>query len=64
MTLERVGDDASNARKPDEAVVAYSTALSLSPLTSNAILIKWACAILIRGSPAEALSASAKVCIL
>jgi len=57
------GDEAANARKPEEAVAAYSTALSLSPLTPNAVLIKWAGAVLIRGSLDEALSASAKVCI-
>ncbi|KAI9567156.1 hypothetical protein HD554DRAFT_1030392 [Boletus coccyginus] len=58
--LERVGDEASNVGEQDEAVAAYSTALSLSPLSPNAVLIKWAGAMLIRGSPDEALSASAK----
>ncbi|KAI9567183.1 hypothetical protein HD554DRAFT_1033128 [Boletus coccyginus] len=52
---------ASNARKPDEVVTAYSTALSLSPLSPNAVPMKWAGAMLIRGSLDDALSVSAKL---
>ncbi|KAI9455532.1 hypothetical protein HD554DRAFT_271221 [Boletus coccyginus] len=58
--LEMVGDDASNAGKQDEAVAAYSAALSLGPTVPNAVLIKWANAILKRGSALEVLSAATK----
>ncbi|KAI9571077.1 WD40-repeat-containing domain protein [Boletus coccyginus] len=56
--LESVGDDASNADKRDEAIAAYSTALSLSPTVLNAIMFKWANIILKRGSALEATSAA------
>ena len=49
-------------KKPDEAVAAYSTALSLGPSAPNAVLVKWASKVLIRGSAHEALGAVAKVC--
>ena len=62
MTLERIGDKASNIKKDDEAVAAYSTALSLGPSSPNTLLIKWANRMLIRGSAHEALSAASKVC--
>ncbi|KAI9570046.1 hypothetical protein HD554DRAFT_2327718, partial [Boletus coccyginus] len=39
MALERVGDEASNAGKQDEAVAAYSTALSLDPTIPNPLMI-------------------------
>ena len=61
MALERVGDEASNAGKRDEAVAAYSTALSLDPTILNALMIKWANMILKHGSVLEALSAVSKV---
>ena len=61
MMLERVGDEASNAKKLDEAVTAYSTALSLSPSTPNNVLMKWATMMLIRGSSHETLNAADKV---
>jgi len=57
-----MGDEASNAGKPDEAVVAYSVALSLGLTTPNAVLMKWASIMLIRGPADEALSAATKVC--
>ncbi|KAI9455062.1 hypothetical protein HD554DRAFT_298615 [Boletus coccyginus] len=58
--LERVGDEASTAGKRDEAVAAYSTALSLGPSTPNTIMIKWVSMILKNGSAHEALSAATK----
>ena len=61
-TLERIGDEASNITKHDEAVAAYSTALLLGPSAPNTILMKWASRMLVRGSAHEALSAAAKVC--
>jgi len=61
MALERVGDEASNAGEQDEAVAAYSAALSLGHTTLNAILIKWASIMLIRGSGDEASSAATRV---
>ena len=61
-TLERVGDEASNAKKQDEAISAYFAALSLSSLTPHTVLVKWASMTLVRGSANEVLSATAKVC--
>ncbi|KAI9570056.1 hypothetical protein HD554DRAFT_429967 [Boletus coccyginus] len=60
MALERVGDEASDAGKRDNAAAAYSTALSLDPTIPNALIIKWANMILKRGSALEALSAATK----
>jgi len=62
MALGRSGDEASNAGRRDEAVVAYSTALLLGPTTPNAVLMKWASIMLFRGSAEEALSVATKVC--
>ncbi|KAI9457905.1 hypothetical protein HD554DRAFT_2042200 [Boletus coccyginus] len=58
--LERMGDEASNTGKQDEAVAAYSTALSLGPTTPNVVLTKWASIMVIRGSAVEASSAATK----
>ncbi|KAI9571086.1 WD40-repeat-containing domain protein [Boletus coccyginus] len=58
--LESVGDEALNADKRDEAIAAYSTALSLGPTVPNAVTCKWANMILKRGSALEALSAANK----
>ena len=60
-TLEVNGDEASKVEKYDEALTAYSTALSLSPSMSHTVLIKWVRLILVRGSANEALDAAAKV---
>ena len=60
--LERVGNEASNADKRDEAVAAYSTALSLGPTAPDALMFKWANMMLKRGSAIEASSAATKVC--
>ncbi|KAI9449372.1 hypothetical protein HD554DRAFT_2331399 [Boletus coccyginus] len=58
--LERVGDEASNADKRDEAIAAYSTALLLSPTIPNTIMFKWADMVLKPGSALEASSAATK----
>ena len=69
-TLEANGDEASKVEKYDEALAAFSIALSLidSPSMSCTLLIKWARLILVRGSANEALDAAATVrvsqCIL
>ena len=60
-TLEVNGDEASKAEKYDEALAAYSTALSLCPSMSRTLPIKWVRLILVRGSAHEALDAVAKV---
>ena len=60
-TLEVNGDEASKAEKYDEALAAYSTALSLSPSMSRTLLVKWARLILVRGSANEAFDAAGKV---
>ena len=60
-TLEANGDEASKVEKYDETLAAYSTALSLSPLMSRTLPIKWAKLILARGSVNEALDVAAKV---
>ncbi|KAF8555338.1 hypothetical protein OG21DRAFT_922733 [Imleria badia] len=59
-TLELTGDEASNVEKYEEALTAYATALSLSPSTPNAVLIKWARIILIHGTVNEALGITTK----
>ena len=56
------GDEASSTENHDEALAAYFTALLLNPPTPNALLIKWASMVLIRGSANEALTAATKVC--
>jgi len=61
-SLERVGDEASNSGRRDEAVAAYSAALSLGPSVPNAVLTKWASIMLIRGSVNEVSLAATKVC--
>ena len=62
MALHRVGDEALDDGKRDEAVAVYSTALSLGPTFPNAIMIKWVNLILERGSADEASSTATKVC--
>ena len=61
--LEIIGDEASNTKKHDEALAAYSTVLSLDPSTPNNVLIKWANTVSIHGSASEALGIATKVCI-
>ena len=61
MMLERAGDEASIAEKRDEAVTAYSAALSLNPSKRNSVLVKWARMKLLDNSAHEALNAAAKV---
>ena len=61
--LEVNGDETSKVGKYDEALAAYSTALSLSPSMSRTLLIKWVKLILVRGSANEALDAAAKVLV-
>ncbi|KAI9456188.1 WD40-repeat-containing domain protein [Boletus coccyginus] len=58
--LEIVGDEASNADKWDEAITAYSTALSLGPTIPNTMMFKWANMALKRGSAREASSTATK----
>ena len=62
MTLEGIGDQASNIKNHVEAVAVYSAALLLSPSDSNTILIMWASTMLIGGSAHEVVIAAAKVC--
>ena len=61
MTLENIGDEASEINKHDEALAAYSTALFLGPSTLNRVLIKWANTMLLRRSTNEALDIATKV---
>ncbi|KAN0091421.1 hypothetical protein V8E55_004987 [Tylopilus felleus] len=59
--LERVGDEASNASKQEEALAAYFAALSLSSSSmTNTVLTKWARMMLLRGSANDALCATSK----
>ena len=60
-TLEASGNEALKVEKYDEALAAYSAALSLSPSTSRTLLIEWVGLILVRGSANGALDAAAKV---
>jgi len=59
--LERVGDEASNAGKSDEAVAAYSAALELGPPVPHDIMMKWVSMVLKNGSAHEASRAATKV---
>ena len=59
--LEVNGDERSKVGKYDEALAAYSTALSLSPSTLRTLLSKWVRLIFVRGSVNEALDAATKV---
>ena len=59
--LEAKGDEVSKFEKYDEALAAYSTALSLRPSMSHTLLIKWGRLILVRGSANEAFDAASKV---
>lgn len=61
-TLEANGDEASKAKKYDEALEAYSTALSLGPSSPHTILIGWTKVMLVRGSVNEALDSTTQVC--
>ena len=60
-TLEANGDEASKVEKYDEALAAYSIAVSLGPSSMNIILIKWMRTMLVRCPANEALDAAAKV---
>ena len=62
IALESIGDDASKVENRDEALKAYSTALSLGPPSPNGLLFKWARLMLLHGSPNETLDAATKVC--
>ena len=57
--LESMGDAASNAEKHDEAIVAYSTALSLS--SPKDVSMKWTKTVLVHSSINGALSTVIKV---
>ena len=59
--LEANGDEASRVERYDDALAAYSTALSLSPIMSRTLQIKWAKLISVRGSANKALDVAAKV---
>jgi len=54
-----MGDAASSAGKHDDAIAAYSTALSIS--SPKDVLVKWAKTTLAHGSVDRALSAATKV---
>lgn len=63
ITLENLGDDASKVGNHDEALAAYSTALSLDLSTPNCLLTKWASTMLLRVSAHEVLDvATTKAC--
>lgn len=57
-----MGDEALNGEKRENAIAAYSAALSLGPPTSSSALRKWTNALLTGGSADGALSSAAKVC--
>lgn len=59
--LKTIGDQASAVEKHDEALEAYSAALSLGPSTANILLTKWAAKMLLRHSANEILGTAAKV---
>lgn len=59
--MEAIGDEASKMRNRDDALAAYSIALSLGPSTPDGLLIKWATIMLLRGPTNETLNAATKV---
>lgn len=61
MRLERLGDEAAETEKFDEAVAAYSTALSLSPPFLNDLFIKWVRTMLMLSSPNDVRNDATKV---
>ena len=62
VALESIGDEASKVDNRDEALRAYSVALSLGPPSPNHLLSKWARPMLLHGSPNKTLDAARKVC--
>ena len=60
-SLESIGDEASSIKEYDQALAAYSIALSLGPSNPNTVLVKWVSAMLTRGSVNETLGAVEKV---
>ena len=56
-----MGDKASDAKNFDEAVSAYSTALSVGHSSLLTVLNKWARIILLRSSGSEAWGAATEV---
>ena len=63
ISLEGVGDEASETGNLDEALAAYSTALFLGPSTPKGLFIKWASRMLLRNPTGEVLEAAIKVCV-
>lgn len=63
-SLEGTGDEASNLGQRDQALAAYSIALSLRPSNPDPLLVKWASIMLTCGSVNEALGAAAEVGML
>ena len=59
--LEAKGDEASKVEEYDEALAAYSAALSLRPSMSHILLIKWVRLILVCDLANEAFDTAAKV---
>ena len=62
VALESIGDEASKVENRDQALRAYSVALSLGPPSPNDLLSKWARLMLVHGSPNKTLDAATKVC--
>ena len=62
IALESIGDEASKVDNHDQALRAYSVALSLGPPSPNHLLSKWARLMLLHGSPNKTLDAASKVC--
>ena len=62
IALETIGDKASKVDNRDEALRAYSIALSLGPPSPNHLLFKWVGLMLLLGSPKETLDAASNVC--
>ena len=59
-----MGDKASDAKNLDEAILAYSTALSVGHSSLLPVLNKWARIVVVRGSCSEAWDAAAEVGLL
>ena len=61
VALESIGDE-EKVENRDEALRAYSIALSLGPPSPDGLLSKWARMMLLHGSPNETFDTATKVC--
>ena len=62
--LEQIGDEASWARKDDQALAVYAVALSLCPSSPNTLLNRWVSTMLRHGSTNKILDGAREVSLI